>query len=73
MVAATPVVSVFLCSVEGRFSAPAVFLEAVARCPGQSWPQAIAEATRNGLDAGEHKGILIEAGVRPPSPECGRT
>jgi hypothetical protein len=37
-------VTVFLCSVERRFSAPATFGSAVARSLGQAWPQATGEA-----------------------------
>jgi hypothetical protein len=37
-VAVTPIVTVFLCSVECRFSVPAVFIAAVARSLGQAWP-----------------------------------
>jgi hypothetical protein len=37
---------VFLCSVECRFSVPAVFVAAVARSLGQGWPQATGEAAR---------------------------
>jgi len=33
-------VTVFLGSVEGRFSVPASFITAVARSLGQDWPQA---------------------------------
>jgi hypothetical protein len=36
--------TVFLCSVERRFSAPATFVIAAARSLGQVWPQAIGEA-----------------------------
>jgi hypothetical protein len=43
-VAATPIVTVFLCSVERRFSIPAVYISAVARSLSQAWPQAIGEA-----------------------------
>jgi hypothetical protein len=42
--AATPIVTVFLCSVERRFSVPAVFSSAVVHSLGQNWPQAIGEA-----------------------------
>ena len=42
------IVTVFLCSVERRFSVPAIFVSAVARrlpaCLGQDWPQAIGAA-----------------------------
>jgi Transposase zinc-ribbon domain len=31
------------------------------------------QATRSGLDAGEHGGSLSETGVRPPNAECGLT
>jgi hypothetical protein len=37
-------VAVFFCSVERRFSIPAVYVSAVARSLGQAWPQAIGEA-----------------------------
>jgi hypothetical protein len=37
-------VTVFLCSVERRFSVPAVFSGAGARSLGQAWPQATGEA-----------------------------
>jgi len=37
-------VTVFLCSVERRFSIPAVSVSAVARRLGQDWPQAIGAA-----------------------------
>src|SRR5579863_5738490 len=43
-VAATPIVTGFLCSVERRFSVPAVVTAAVARSLGQAWPQATGEA-----------------------------
>jgi hypothetical protein len=43
-VAVTPIVTVFLGSVERRFSVPAVFIAAVARSLGQAWPQATGEA-----------------------------
>ena len=43
-VAVTPIVTVFLCSVERRFSVPAAFVSAVARSLGQAWPQATGEA-----------------------------
>jgi hypothetical protein len=33
-------VTAFFCSVERRFSVPANFISAVARSPGQDWPQA---------------------------------
>jgi hypothetical protein len=36
--------TVFLCSVERRFSAPAAFVTAAAHSLGQVWPQAIGEA-----------------------------
>jgi hypothetical protein len=36
-------VTVFLCSVERRFSVPAVFTAVVARSLGQAWPQATGE------------------------------
>jgi hypothetical protein len=37
-------VTVFLCSVEWRFSVPANIIAAVARRLGQDWPQATGEA-----------------------------
>jgi hypothetical protein len=37
-------VTVFLCSVERRFSIPAIYVNAVAHSLGQDWPQAIGEA-----------------------------
>jgi hypothetical protein len=43
-VAATPIVTVFLCSVERRFSVPAIFVSAVTRSLGRDWPQATGEA-----------------------------
>jgi hypothetical protein len=43
-VAAMAIVTVFLCSVERRFSVPAIFVSAVARSLGQAWPQATGEA-----------------------------
>jgi hypothetical protein len=43
-VAATPIVTVFLYSVERRFSVPANFITAVAHSLGQDWPQATGEA-----------------------------
>ena len=43
-VAATPIVTVFLGSVECCFSVPAIFVAAVARSLGQDWPQATGEA-----------------------------
>jgi len=43
-VAVTPIMTVFLCSVERRFSAPAAFVIAAARSLGQVWPQATGEA-----------------------------
>ena len=43
-VAATPIVTVFLCLVERRFSIPAIYVNAVAHSLGQDWPQAIGEA-----------------------------
>jgi hypothetical protein len=39
-----PIVAVFLCSVERRFSIPAVNVCAVARSLGQAWPKAIGGA-----------------------------
>lgn len=39
-VAATPIVTVFLGSVERRFSVPATPIQAVARSLGQGWPKA---------------------------------
>jgi hypothetical protein len=41
-VAVTPIVTVFLGSVERRFPIPAMVRCAVARSLGQPWPQAIA-------------------------------
>jgi hypothetical protein len=43
-VAATPIVTVFLSSVERRFSAPGLSITAVAHSLGQAWPQTISEA-----------------------------
>ncbi len=43
-VAVTPILTVFLGSVERRFSVPAAFLRAAARSLGQAWPQATGEA-----------------------------
>jgi hypothetical protein len=37
-------VTVFLCSVERRFSVPAYVFNAIARSLGQDWPQATGEA-----------------------------
>jgi len=37
-------VTVFLCSVERRFSVPAIVIAAVVRSLGQAWPQATGEA-----------------------------
>ena len=65
-------VTVFLGSVERRFSAPATLRKAVARRLGQAWPQAVA-AGDAWLEPGEHGGSLIEPGVRPFNAECGRT
>jgi hypothetical protein len=65
--------TVFLCSVERRFSAPAAFATAAARSLGQVWPQATGEAGARRLDAGEHGSNLTEAGVWPACAECGRT
>ncbi len=53
----------FLSSAERRFSVPAMFVTAVAHSLDQDWPQATGEAARSGLDAGEHDGSLIEAGI----------
>jgi hypothetical protein len=53
---ATTIVTMFLGSVERRFSVPAMRIAAVAR----------------GLDAGERGGSLIQPGIRPASDECGR-
>jgi hypothetical protein len=66
----TRIVTVFLCSVERRFSVPADVSQAVARSLGQAWRRPPAKPARSGLDAGEHRGSLIEAGVsdhRAPS------
>jgi hypothetical protein len=43
-VAVTPIVPVFLCSVERCFSVPATFISAAAHSVGQPWPQATGEA-----------------------------
>ena len=43
-VAVTLIVTVFLSSVERRFSVPAISVSAVARILGQAWPQATGEA-----------------------------
>ena len=43
-VAATPIVTVFLGSVERRFSVPAYICHVAARSLGQAWPQATGEA-----------------------------
>ena len=58
-VAVTAIVTVFLCSVERRFSALAVNACAVGHSLGQPWPQATAKPARSGVDAGEHSGTLI--------------
>jgi hypothetical protein len=39
-------VTVFLGSVERRFSVPAIFVSTVAHSLGQAWPQATGEAGR---------------------------
>jgi len=44
VVTATLIVTVFLGSVERRFSVPATPVRAVARSLGQGWPKAIAVA-----------------------------
>jgi hypothetical protein len=38
------IVTVFLCSVERRFSVPACVFNAVTRSLGQDWPQATGQA-----------------------------
>jgi hypothetical protein len=43
-VAVPLIVTVFLCSVERRFSVPAMRVGAVAHSLGQAWPQATGEA-----------------------------
>jgi len=53
------IVTVFLCSVERRFSVPAIFIAAGARNLGQDWPRPPAKPARSGHDAGEHEGSLI--------------
>lgn len=59
---ALSIVTMFLGSVERRFSVPATRSQAVARSLGQGWPNPT-EAARSGLDAGDHGSALIEAGV----------
>jgi len=44
------IVSVFLCSVERRFSVPATLSRAVVRSLGQGWPKAIAVGKARAYD-----------------------
>jgi hypothetical protein len=58
-------VTVFLGSVEARFSVPAIFVAAVARSLGQDWPKAIGEAGAKAL-ARAHSFVAVGHAQRIP-------
>ena len=65
--------TVFLSSVERRFSVPAIYVQPSSAARVKAGRRPPAKPARSGLDAGEPGGSLTEAGLAPANAECGRT